>query len=130
MKQHNYFVYIVTNFNKTVLYTRVTNNLEQRLIEHFTNRNNDTTFAGKYQCHYLIFFERHQYIDRAIAREKQIKGWTRKKKEILINEENAEWRFLNENVMEWPPLDPSLRSPLKDGVRIPSDRMTNTKNDR
>ena len=110
MKQHNYFVYIVTNVKKTVLYTGVTNNLQQRLIEHYINRNNDETFAGKYQCYNLIFFEWFQYVDKAIAREKQIKGWTRKKKEALIFEDNPEWKFLNEDVVEWPPLDPSLRS--------------------
>ena len=107
MKQHNYFVYIVTNYKKTVLYTGVTNNLEQRLTEHYVNRNNDNTFAGQYQCYYLLFFERYQYIDKAIAREKQIKGWLRKKKEELINEENPKWKFLNEDIMEWPPIDPS-----------------------
>lgn len=110
MKQHNYFVYIVTNHKKTVLYTGVTNNLEQRLTEHYINRGNKKTFAGQYHCYYLVFWERHKYIDRAIAREKQIKGWLRKKKEELINEENAGWKFLNEDVMEWPPLDASLRS--------------------
>ena len=110
MKQYNFFVYIVTNHKKTVLYTGITNNLEQRLTEHYINRKNEETFAGKYQCYYLLFFERYQYIDKAIAREKQIKGWLRKKKEVLINEENPEWKFLNEDVMEWPPLDPSLRS--------------------
>ena len=110
MKHHNYFVYIVTNLKKTVLYTGVTNNLEQRLSEHYFNRNSDETFAGKYKCHNLIFFERYQYVDKAIEREKQIKGWTRKKKEVLIVEDNPEWKFLNEDVMEWPPLDPSLRS--------------------
>jgi len=110
MKQYNFYVYIVTNYKKTVLYTGVTNNLKQRLTEHYLNRNNEETFAGKYQCYYLLFFERCQYIDKAIARENQIKGWLRKKKEELINEENPEWRFLNEDVMEWPPIDPSLRS--------------------
>ena len=110
MKQHNDFVYIVTNLKKTVLYTGVTNDLLQRLIEHYINRNSEQTFAGKYQCHYLIYFERFQYIDQAIKREKQIKGWTRKKKEDLINEENPGWKFLNEDITEWPPLDPSLRS--------------------
>jgi putative endonuclease len=110
MKQYNFYVYIVTNYKRTVLYTGVTNNLEQRLAEHYINRSNEETFAGKYQCYYLLFFERFQYIDKAIVREKQIKGWLRKKKEALINEENPEWKFLNEDVMEWPPLDPSLRS--------------------
>ncbi len=57
---HNYFVYIITNFKKTVLYTGVTNDFERRLTEHFINRNNDKTFAGKYKCHYLLWFERFQ----------------------------------------------------------------------
>ena len=109
MKHHNYFVYIITNHKKKVLYTGVTNNLEQRLTEHYINRGNKQTFAGKYHCHYLVYFERHQYIQHAIAREKQIKGWIRKKKEELINTENPDWKFLNAEIMEWPTLDLSLR---------------------
>lgn len=96
-KTHNYYVYILTNPKKTVLYTGVTNNLERRLQEHLEdNLGPRKTFAGKYFCYYLIYYEYYTYIVRAIAREKQIKGWTRKKKEALIKNFNPEWRFLND----------------------------------
>ena len=111
MKHHNYFVYITTNPGKTVLYIGVTNNLEQRLIKHYLNRGKKETFAGKYYCYNLLHYERYQFIQHAIAREKELKGWTRKKKEELIGNENAEWKFLNKEIMDWPPdLDSSLRS--------------------
>jgi len=93
---HNYFVYIVTNINKTVLYTGVTNNLLKRLYQHKEDAlNSKIHFAGKYNCIHLIYWERHEYIEHAIAREKQIKGWLRSKKEKMITEFNPEWKFLN-----------------------------------
>ncbi len=98
MKQHNYFVYIVTNPNKTVLYIGVTNDLETRLTQHYENRGNKKTFAGRYYCYHLIYWERHQYIEHAIEREKEIKKWRRAKKETLINEFNPDWKFLNDDV--------------------------------
>ncbi len=98
MKQHNYFVYIVTNPNKTVLYIGVTNDLETRLTQHYENRGNKKTFAGRYYCYHLIYWERHQYIEHAIEREKEIKKWRRAKKETLINEFNPDWKFLNDGV--------------------------------
>ena len=106
MKQHNYYVYIVTNSANTVLYTGVTNNPEGRLYEHYLNKGNDNTFAGKYYCYNLLHFERFQYIQHAIEREKVIKGWVRSKKFELIKSGNAELKFLNEDVCEkWPPPD-------------------------
>jgi putative endonuclease len=99
-----YCVYIVTNKRKTVLYTGVTNDLEQRIIEHYMDRTEQKTFAGKYNCHFLVFYEMYKYINDAIAREKEIKGWLRIKKEKLITDFNPEWKFLNEELLgEWPP---------------------------
>lgn len=101
---HSYYVYIVTNINKTVLYTGVTNNLEQRLTEHFLSNSTKKTFASKYNCYYLVYYEHFQYILNAIAREKEIKGWTRDKKNHLIEMMNPAWNFLNkEFCKEWPP---------------------------
>ncbi len=77
MKQHNYFVYIVTNISKSTLYIGVTNDLETRLQQHLANKNKPETFAGKYHCHNLVYWERFQYIDDAIAREKELKKWNR-----------------------------------------------------
>ncbi len=103
LKHHQYFTYIITNLNKTVLYTGVTNNLPARIAEHYFNQGKQETFAGKYNCFYLLYFKSFQYIEDAIAWEKRIKGWNRKKKEELILTENPQWKFLNEGIMEWPP---------------------------
>jgi len=104
--ENSYTVYILTNLNKTVLYTGLTNNLEQRITEHYIDRIEKKTFCGKYNCHFLLHYESYKYINDAIAREKEIKGWVRIKKENLIAATNPEWKFLNtELIGEWPPLN-------------------------
>ena len=106
---HQYYIYISTNPQKTVLYTGVTNNLPRRLIEHWMNRGKDETFAGKYFCYNLIYYESFQYIDRAIAKEKEIKGWRRQKKLDLIKTSNPALDFLNAAVCDgWPPREDEL----------------------
>ncbi|MEO8150163.1 MAG: GIY-YIG nuclease family protein [Bacteroidia bacterium] len=96
---HNYFVYITTNKNKSVLYTGVTKDLRRRMYEHKEDADGlKKHFAGKYNCYNLVYFERFQFIEHAIEREKEIKGWTRKKKMDMINEFNKEWKFLNDEV--------------------------------
>ncbi|MBL7782127.1 MAG: GIY-YIG nuclease family protein [Saprospiraceae bacterium] len=89
----------MTNLFKTVLYTGVTNDLNRRLEEHISSvRTARKNFTGKYRCQYLIYYEWYMHIEDAIAREKQIKGWTRDKKERLIASFNPDWRFLNDPV--------------------------------
>jgi putative endonuclease len=95
MKNHNYYIYITTNLNKTVLYIGVTNDLSIRMNQHYENRGSNESFAGKYYCYNLIYWERFQYIQHAIEREKEIKKWNRQKKEALINSLNPKWDFLN-----------------------------------
>ncbi len=97
---HNYYIYIVTNKNKTVLYTGVTNDLYRRLKEHEENSIpfRHPSFAGKYNAYFLLYYERFEHIETAIAREKEIKGWRRSKKEALINVLNPEWKFLNDEI--------------------------------
>ncbi len=93
---HNYFVYILTNKNKTVIYTGVTNDIQRRLFEHKDKEYaNKHRFTWKYNCFYLVHIEHFQWIEDAISREKQIKGWNRKKKIELIESENPDWNFLN-----------------------------------
>ncbi|MES2107164.1 MAG: GIY-YIG nuclease family protein [Bacteroidota bacterium] len=104
MRTYNFYTYILTNSTKKVLYTGVTNNLDRRLYEHYFGLDQKNSFTSKYKCYYLVWFERHQYINNAIARETEIKGWLRIKKEKLIEEENPDWRFLNKDIMEWPPI--------------------------
>ena len=90
----NYFVYITTNPSKTVLYTGVTNNLIRRMKEHYQNRGKQKTFAGKYYCYNLIYYEEYFSPSIAIEREKEIKNMSRKKKEKLIAEKNPKWHTL------------------------------------
>lgn len=96
--QHNYFIYITTNPDKTVLYTGVTNDLKRRLFEHQENKGKSNTFAGRYYCYNLVYFEQFQFVEHAIDREKQIKKWSRKKKDFLIEKENPNWHFLNDEI--------------------------------
>jgi putative endonuclease len=104
MHHYQYYVYILTNQHKTVLYTGVTNNLKERILQHYQKRNTNNSFAGKYSSYYLLFYEPHQYIKNAIAREKEIKGWIRIKKWEPINTFNPEGIFLNKELFgEWPP---------------------------
>ena len=109
--QRYYYIYIVTNPQRTVLYTGVTNDLVQRLTEHYLNRGKSKTFAGKYYCYNLIYYEEFTNILDAIDREKEIKGWRREKKVRLINNKNPNWDFMNNTVCRiWPPRGSSLRS--------------------
>jgi putative endonuclease len=94
MRNH-YYVYILTNKSNTVVYTGVTNNLVRRVIEHKTELNDG--FTKKYNVKKLVYFELFEDINQAIAREKQIKGYSREKKNILINNLNPEWIELFEN---------------------------------
>lgn len=106
-------VYILTNSRKTVLYTGMTNSLEQRLVEHYPDRNIDDHFTGKYACFYLVYYEDFNYVNDAIAREKEIKGWRRRKKDALITAFNPDWTFLNETLLvEWPPTNAYHRRDL------------------
>jgi putative endonuclease len=79
-----YYVYITTNPAKTVLYIGVTNSLPRRIGQHYENRGNNDTFAGRYFCYNLLYSEQFADIKAAISREKELKGWTRAKKDALI----------------------------------------------
>ena len=87
-----YYVYLLTNWNNKVLYTGVTNDLARRLYEHKNGLAEG--FAKKYHVHKLVYFEATTDVRAAIAREKQIKGWTRKKKDALVQSGNPEWEDL------------------------------------
>jgi putative endonuclease len=90
-----YYVYITTNPARTVLYIGITNSLANRIAQHYANRGQDQTFAGRYFCYNLVYFEEYTDSKAAIGREKELKGWTRAKKEALIVADNPEWTFLH-----------------------------------
>ena len=91
MEKH-YYVYIMSNRSRT-LYTGVTNNLERRVSEHKLKLVQG--FTTRYQIQQLVYCEEFGDIHQAIAREKQIKGWLRKKKIALIESMNPEWKDLS-----------------------------------
>ncbi|RYY33752.1 MAG: GIY-YIG nuclease family protein [Sphingobacteriaceae bacterium] len=99
MWNYNYYVYITTNYSKTVLYIGVTNDLRSRLYQHTQNKGTNNSFTGKYYCSYLVYYEHFSNIEHAIEREKEIKKWRREKKIFLIQTQNPEWRFLNKEVL-------------------------------
>lgn len=93
---HSYYIYIITNKSKTVLYTGVTNNLKIRLNQHKENiTNGNKSFASKYNVEFLLYYEKFTWIQEAINREKEIKGWSRNKKLELIKTINPDLDFLN-----------------------------------
>ena len=84
-----YYVYMVANRWKTTLYTGVTNSMERRIWQH--KHGKIPGFTKKYNCNRLVHHEMFERVESAIAREKQIKGWTRAKKNALIEVENPNW---------------------------------------
>ncbi len=91
---HTYYVYIITNNNRTVLYTGVTNYLHRRLWQHLC-KFNPQSFSAKYNLHQLLYYEKYDWIQQAIEREKEIKDLTRTKKWELIRSVNPQLEFLN-----------------------------------
>ncbi len=91
-----YCVYIMTNVHNTVLYTGVTNNLARRVYEHKNGLG--SKFVKKYNVHKLVYYEIGNDVNAAIAREKQIKGGSRKKKIDLVNNMNPLWKDLYEEI--------------------------------
>ena len=91
------YIYILTNKNKTVLYTGVTSDLHTRLHRHRTGQYKNA-FTSRYNVSILVYYEEFSSIEDAIAREKQIKGWRRSKKIALIESQNPEWRDVS---LDW-----------------------------
>ena len=89
------YVYILTNPIQAVLYIGVTNDLTRRLCEHSSGRGDVEKFTGRYQTDLLVYFEIAPDATQAIAREKQLKGWTRRKKDALVNAFNPTWKAID-----------------------------------
>ena len=92
----NYYVYIMTNKNNTVLYTGITSDLKRRIYEH--KEKLAEGFTKRYNLTKLVYYEVFQDSLNAIQREKQIKGGSRKKKVALINDMNPAWKDLDEDL--------------------------------
>jgi putative endonuclease len=102
MQERVYCVYVVASRSHT-LYIGVTGNLLKRVFEHKQRKHEG--FSAKYNCNRLVWFERFMGPTSAIAREKQLKGWTRAKKIALIEKGNPTWNDLSE---AWYGVDPTV----------------------
>ena len=90
MRDYRFYVYILTNYYGNVMYIGVTNNLQRRVYEH-----KEGVFEGftkRYHVDKLVYYEFYEDIRHAISREKELKGWTRAKKNALVASVNPEWR--------------------------------------
>jgi putative endonuclease len=103
MDEKVYFTYIVASRSHT-LYIGMTGDLLKRVFEH--KRKIHSGFSSTYNCNRLVWFERFVSPEGAIAREKQLKGWSRAKKIALIEKANPAWSDLSEG---WYVVDPTVR---------------------
>ena len=101
-----YYVYILSNWNRKVIYAGVTNNLARRVYEHKSKLVDG--FTKRYNVDRLVYFEGTTNVRTAIEREKQIKGWSRQRKNGLIEGMNPDWEDLSERWRDGE--DSSLRS--------------------
>ncbi len=97
MVSKTFYVYILSNYKRTVLYTGVTNDLPRRLIGHRMGKR--PSFTSKYRATDLVYYEQHDSILDAISREKQIKGWKREKKLRMILSVNRYMKDLSNEVL-------------------------------
>ena len=93
-----YYVYILANNTRTTIYTGVTNDLIRRVYEH-KQHSDPTSFTAKYDVTRLVYFDSTPDVRSAIQREKQIKGWNRKRKNELISGMNPTWKDLYESIL-------------------------------
>jgi len=93
VRDRRYYVYMLTSSSRRALYTGVTNNIYSRYPQHLDA--NKDTFVGRYRAYRLVYIEVFRDVRNAIGREKEIKGWTRAKKDSLIRSVNPSWRDLS-----------------------------------
>jgi putative endonuclease len=96
-REYHFWVYILASRSRN-LYTGVTNSLIGRVATH--RENVPGTYTARYQIHSLVYFEYFQYVRSAIAREKELKHWTRKQKTELIERGNPTWEDLYSRLLE------------------------------
>jgi putative endonuclease len=102
MHEGAYCTYIMASRSHT-LYIGVTGDLLKRVFQHKWKEHG--VFTARYNCDRLVWFERHQDVQKAIAREKELKGWRRSKKIALIESANPTWDDLSRNWYDCEPAD-------------------------
>ncbi len=102
MHEGSYFTYIMASRSHT-LYIGITGDLQKRVFQHKWKEHSG--FTARYNCDRLVWFESHQDVQKAIAREKELKGWRRSKKIALIESVNPTWVDLSRNWYDLEPAD-------------------------
>lgn len=97
-KDYIFYVYILSNYKRTTFYIGFTNNIIRRITEH--KNGYGSIFTSKYKLSYLVYYEEYQYANDAISREKELKGWLRKKKIDLVKSINQEMKDLSQELSE------------------------------
>ena len=92
-----YYVYM-TNSHRNLIYTGITNDLVRRVYEH-KHHLDKGSYTDRYNIEYLVYFESTSDVNAAIEREKQIKGWNRKKKDKLVSSKNPNWVDLYDKIL-------------------------------
>ena len=95
----NYYVYILSNITGTTIYIGVTRDLVRRVYEH-KHKLDPSSFTARYDIHKLVYYESTSDIRAAIEREKQLKGWNRKRKNKLVEKMNPRWEDLYESILQ------------------------------
>jgi len=98
LKHHNYYIYIISNWNNKVIYLGMTNDLERRIYEH--KNKIFEGFSKKYNLNKLVYYEYTNDVNAAIQREKQINKWRREKKNSLVESRNPEWKDLADELFK------------------------------
>lgn len=93
-----YYVYILTNANKNLIYIGVTNNLIRRVYEH-KHHLDKGSYTARYNIDQLVYFEETSDVEAAISREKQLKGWNRERKNRLVESKNPEWKDIYTQIL-------------------------------
>lgn len=95
-EEHAYYVYLLTNWNNSVMYIGVTNDLKRRVYEHQNKLVKG--FTEKYNVNKLVYYEQTNDVITALSREKEIKKWRREKKNNLVIQVNPNWNDLSETI--------------------------------
>jgi putative endonuclease len=111
------YIYMMGSSSRRPLYTGVTVPLYKRVWQHKNNLGG--YFTSKYKCYRLVYFEQFANVETAIAREKEIKGWRREKKNKLVESQNPGWKDL---AADWYP-----KELLKDGIPVEHGKTENTR---
>jgi len=110
--ERHYWVYMMQSASRRALYVGTTSKLTNRVFQHKTHGRGG--FTAKYNAERLVWFEQFSDMRSAIEREKQIKGWRREKKELLVQAQNPQWRDLSEGWFErhrYQPETPKAKAP-------------------